>query len=344
MKRAALPVVVLLAAVAGATIVARPRVTPRLSGGVANSVTSFWRDHPEWEALRENRRDATPILLNHARHMDPNAPGMQEHLARLIASPRAQVQRLPDGRLSMSCASCHTPDRAGRSMEPIRFDNHCAACHADDLGRIDVAPGVVASERAPHGSVEAVALRVESRLNEWVLRARFEREDATEPADGSTTRRRRSAAESAPDRVPPFEDESAMRDWIIERRARMLRRVQSSCEKCHAGIVEPNEGYAGAHFTVEPPRIPSVWLPRAVFSHRSHTMLSCTACHAQAMSSVSTQDIMLPGIASCRECHSPRAGAPSDCVMCHVYHERTDSLLGGGELTIPDFIDPHRAR
>ncbi|TVQ61930.1 MAG: hypothetical protein EA379_05830 [Phycisphaerales bacterium] len=345
--RWALIAIGLAAGVAAAWVVARPRVDPPVSGRIVNTVTSFWRDHPEWEVLREGRYDATPILLNHARHMDPDAPGMQAYLADLVKDPRAHVQRLPDGRLSMSCASCHVQDSAGRNMRPIRFDTHCIACHSDDLGSVEIDPR---GERmpVPHGSVAHVVERIDGALALWALRARAESpdaDDAAEPEEDTGRRRRRAGPSEAPraEAVPAFASGAEADAWIAERRDRALRRVETSCAKCHVGIEPVPDASPGEPFRIEPPRIPDRWLTRAVFSHHSHTMLSCVACHIDAPTSVSTRDILLPGIMSCRECHSPSAGAPSSCVLCHTYHDRSLDVQGG-ELTIPEFLRPRGAQ
>ena len=57
---------------------------------------------------------------------------------------------------------------------------------------------------------------------------------------------------------------------------------------------------------------------------------------------------MLPGIDSCRECHTPvmstgATGAPSDCVLCHTYHVKLPSAAQG-RLTIQELREGGKAK
>jgi predicted CXXCH cytochrome family protein len=98
------------------------------------------------------------------------------------------------------------------------------------------------------------------------------------------------------------------------------------------------------------PSAPRRWFASSHFDHAAHRDLSCFNCHANAPTSTDTADLMLPdldssnllhsaaerkaqGIKSCIDCHGPPASsselsAPSNCITCHVYHDRTkeDSL------------------
>jgi predicted CXXCH cytochrome family protein len=61
------------------------------------------------------------------------------------------------------------------------------------------------------------------------------------------------------------------------------------------------------------------------FDHEKHKQEQCTTCHAAETSS-SSADLLLPGIAQCRDCHEGEsartAEVPSGCAMCHSYHTR----------------------
>ena len=62
------------------------------------------------------------------------------------------------------------------------------------------------------------------------------------------------------------------------------------------------------------------------FDHEAHEQEDCTSCHAADTSS-SARDVMLPTLATCRECHQGEAAVeadvPSSCAMCHSYHPPT---------------------
>jgi hypothetical protein len=98
------------------------------------------------------------------------------------------------------------------------------------------------------------------------------------------------------------------------------------------------------------PNSPQHWFAQSHFDHAAHRDLSCFSCHANAWTSSDTSDLLLPNldnnnvpkgstdlnghvIKSCVDCHAPPASsaqlsAPSNCITCHVYHDRTkeDSL------------------
>jgi predicted CXXCH cytochrome family protein len=64
--------------------------------------------------------------------------------------------------------------------------------------------------------------------------------------------------------------------------------------------------------------IPDRWQTKARFDHRPHRNTQCAHCH-EMTASEKAADLKLPGIATCRECHSPKA-APATCATCHQYH------------------------
>lgn len=78
-------------------------------------------------------------------------------------------------------------------------------------------------------------------------------------------------------------------------------------------------------------------------------MVQCANCHPAAVytpteqkrnpkydeARETTKDIMIPGVAICRECHtarSPNLHVRSDCVMCHVYHPSSTPGADQGAL------------
>ena len=318
---------------------ARPPV-PAQGAEVVNSVTSFDRRHPEWAVLREARPDEAAIRLNHARHMDPETPAMQSLLRDLADDPRAYVTMAPGSDLlSLSCASCHQPQPTGRQMRPIRFESHCARCHEDQLIRVPtITPeGAAQGVRVPHGDPERVLEQIDLALATSAAFAdsRFAPPGKDNGASSSRSLRGpQSGSSPSSITVPAFANRKEASHWLEAQREQFLSRAQSQCAYCHTAIT-PAASPSGV-FHVEPPRIPGAWLGRAHFSHQSHEMLGCLQCHTQASTSVATSDVMLPGIASCRECHNPRAGAPSDCTTCHIYHEPTP-YIEGGSLSIEEF-------
>jgi hypothetical protein len=73
---------------------------------------------------------------------------------------------------------------------------------------------------------------------------------------------------------------------------------------------------------VVPVKLPDRYMSKGWFDHAAHDTEKCTRCHA-APTSNKASDVLLPNIASCRECHGGEAAhkeVPSSCAMCHDYH------------------------
>jgi len=82
-----------------------------------------------------------------------------------------------------------------------------------------------------------------------------------------------------------------------------------------------------------------------VFDHRAHRSVNCVDCHAAALTSSATSDVLSPnldtGTKSCVSCHKPdvdsftagvHRGATSDCISCHQFHDRTKERKVFGEF------------
>lgn len=119
--------------------------------------------------------------------------------------------------------------------------------------------------------------------------------------------------------------------------------AEVSCRKCHdiadstSAQTGDQQGIFASALATVPTGIPSSprrWFDSAQFNHDAHRMMSCTDCHADALKSEQTSDVLLPGMTthtasgrSCAECHLPREShlrsAPGACVTCHLFHDRT---------------------
>ena len=67
------------------------------------------------------------------------------------------------------------------------------------------------------------------------------------------------------------------------------------------------------------------WFPKSVFSHQAHMAVTCESCHAQALTSTETSDVLLPGIKTCQTCHNGKPNvegvSENGCFLCHTYHK-----------------------
>jgi hypothetical protein len=86
--------------------------------------------------------------------------------------------------------------------------------------------------------------------------------------------------------------------------------LTAACTLCHV--------YKGT--LPEPVRAAIPVLIRANYVHRPHLQLvGCVKCHSGIEESRKAEDVNLPGVAVCAECH--RAGrSRSDCAECHTFH------------------------
>ncbi|HET7341154.1 MAG TPA: cytochrome c3 family protein, partial [Methylomirabilota bacterium] len=101
------------------------------------------------------------------------------------------------------------------------------------------------------------------------------------------------------------------------------------CEFCHT----LNKS-TGPVPQVVPPAVPTRWLPHARFDHSAHRPLACAECHKAAASS-ETKDVLMPSIATCRECHKPtKNAARSGCVECHRYHDKAQERDADGPFKV----------
>jgi hypothetical protein len=302
-------------------------------------IRSFEVGHPEFAALRAGAKDPGTIQLNHTIHLKP-------------------IRRGPNGPIvQLECGDCHRPagvnqewpyaDRAyvvatnsysadlsdvlpndtlwtpkplnGReNMVPPRFATTCAAYHLFTFDkRFDI--GV------PHDKPEVVHAFLVKEFQEYI---------AAHPAEVRVVRDPTRDLTGKPLLLEVRILTPAQ--WVAERTAdaeELLSR--KTCKQCHLYVTRmdnsrvriPNSivaesGTVGAVPDIAPAKTTTRWLPHAKFDHDAHRSFTCTSCHAKALSSTETSDVLVPGIENCKTCHAPGPGhAESRCFECHTYHD-----------------------
>lgn len=162
---------------------------------------------------------------------------------------------------------------------------------------------------------------------------------AEEEPRGGRLRRRAEEPEAAPERPrgrPGRADEpsgpaepAATAEWVATQLSAAEALVfKQRCTLCHTLAAG-----SGGLPEVAPPAIPARWLPHARFDHGVHRSLGCVECH-RARESKATTDVLLPSIATCRDCHRQPDGARTACVECHRYHDRSRERDLDGPLTV----------
>ena len=99
-----------------------------------------------------------------------------------------------------------------------------------------------------------------------------------------------------------------------------------ACANCHD--VSRQSGDAELPWYVLPVRLTNHFFPHANFTHAAHDteVSDCATCH-EAQTSESAQDLLMPNVAICRDCHGSAIArrndsgqVPSTCIMCHSFH------------------------
>jgi hypothetical protein len=85
-----------------------------------------------------------------------------------------------------------------------------------------------------------------------------------------------------------------------------------ACETCHRLDADGT--------SIQPVRTDLHQLAAASFSHQPHlAQTKCETCHEGVLTSVSGDDALIPKVATCQTCHTPKQ-APANCAECHRYH------------------------
>jgi hypothetical protein len=107
--------------------------------------------------------------------------------------------------------------------------------------------------------------------------------------------------------------------WVAERATEDEALLwRKTCKECHTILAA-----GGAALPkIAPSNITARYMPHANFDHSQHGLVDCSSCHAAALKSQQSSDVLLPGIATCRRCHhAGTEAAESRCFECHTYHD-----------------------
>jgi hypothetical protein len=314
----------------------------------AGGIRSFSDGHPEfghWRRARLTDPAAGAFRFNHKVHMDlpQNYAGVPADRKRLLS---VELERLS----AQQCNYCHQPGADGAAMQPIRYADHCAACHPIDV------PGAAAGARLPHPAAGQGAAVVHGALIDGFLR-QIQREEAappTGPATEPAILRSREEQVASARRQEKLAAERAGRAEKL-----LFDTPNAGCQECHArtAVAGPDGlpvfapprqqvgrwGDAVNHWPAlrlrphQPGPNPDAyadarnrWFPLSRFDHAAHRVFACTDCHRAgdggptADQSTQTSDVLMPTRSNCAQCHNNQPqGARSDCLACHAYHDHT---------------------
>lgn len=282
---------------------------------VAAHIESFTNDHPEFSPQRLNAKDPGTIKFNHSVHLKKELRG-------------------PKGNVTLACSDCHRTDNrepwpwgktddtvaastGTKYMGPVNYYEHCSTCHPLTFDRRF-------SEPVPHKDPAVVHDFLTKKFTAWI--AAHPEELRGTPDDGIRI----------PGRTPAAPPRNAAA-WIAARveESEQLMRVKT-CKECHD--LAPAEHGIPA---ITKANLTSRWLPKGEFDHSAHQMLVCDGCHKDVNKSAKTSDVLLPGIAVCRECHvsGKQDAANGNCAECHVYHDPAARKHLDGKYTLQQITE-----
>ena len=247
-----------------------------------------------WVKQRESVQDKTRLKeqsnlkFNHKVHVDSKG----------VETPSGERRR-------MVCEDCHQLDAAGRHNKPVNMKDHCEECH-----KLSFDPRA-GDFMLPHGSVKQVI---------YVMQGFYQDNPVLKPAitnalaspEGRVVRRPRQRLNMLNDIVsnnPKQRMENALAE-IFER---------TTCVICHE---VSKKDTANPPWRIKPVKLNDDWMPKAVFNHKSHAFKKCVDCH-ESDKSERSQDVLMPGIKICRDCHNDSGSdgkLASPCIECHRFH------------------------
>ena len=312
--------------------------------------------HPPFSSLE---KDPGNIRFNHHLHMmkgipapDPRNQGLQlmtaaDLLANVPLAIASQLHRPGgkpmDGRFDTSapvelhCSSCHqldsgpvslSPqtsgriDTAGAYLSPVRYEQHCQACHPLYYESSH-------TKQLRHG-LSPTEIRQSLAGEFW-----SDRQVSPPNAESKLSPSGRRIPGRNTDRTSPAAEHKNLFESVQQAERYLLEK--KICLKCHQ-YAEPKEGETTQELpNILPANIPRVWLTNGHFNHRTHLAINrieCSTCHAAAYPGLADgpakipdhEVVMIGGQDVCLKCHTPRTEderavpARFDCVECHRYH------------------------
>jgi predicted CXXCH cytochrome family protein len=285
-----------------------------------------WREHPDFRATLVARpalktalftRSALKGARENSGLIYPH--GLHQSASNAVAN-MAQKQGLPTGADgALPCAYCHTEDAGKIRFQAIDMERNCGACHdlafARDGGTV---------RTLPHGKPAQVAGTIRDF---WLGQAVNPR--------GDVVAFPRRVTGGAPDagllRVAGASDARRQAAAAVAR----AFTGRGLCTDCHI-VTDTGAADMTRRYAIAPVSLNDHYLPQGRFPHGQHKSFdgrtgqaACLSCHAGALTSKTSADVLIPGVANCRQCHGapakavlstqPKAGG--SCDTCHAYHD-----------------------
>lgn len=254
---------------------------------------SFATNHPPFGYEQAKLIDPAHIKYNHSRHRQADVVG---------ANQQQQID----------CIQCHKLGADGIFMQRVDFNTDCRRCHSltfdPEVPELEIPHGRPSDVRtfltslAYNYSKIAQGRRIPNDQIEGFVRGRIEEmTKQLQPIINSGF----NPAQALERQIFFVGDSTA-----TQRTTTKSNTTQSfpACVKCHT-IAEVAPGVLPV---VTPTNIADRWLTRGPFTHVPHLHMQCVDCHAAALGSTQTTDILMPSKALCAECHRPLKQKPED--------------------------------
>lgn len=281
----------------------------RLPDAGTGDANDFGRLHPElrpaaivgWNGERAiigrvaagaGAREDNGLKFPHALHV--SATGGAAQMARRLGMGRA-----------LDCSNCHRPEPDGVRYQPVAMERDCASCHSLAFAR---SGGTVRTLR--HGDPAQV---IADLRDYYGFR--------TAPPPPSLAPAARRLPGEAPAVATRIRFEAGAHAPGPEAAIRAVFSRGGACYDCHQVEAPPAGSLA---YRIHPVAFPERYVRHGWFDHRAHAAQSCGSCH-QAARSNAASDLLIPGLATCRNCHGGERtskAVASPCAMCHSYHAR----------------------
>jgi hypothetical protein len=350
-----------------------PRWQRNLSLGFLG-IAALWLG---WDALAGKQRafSAGPLAHSHtlltnncaACHVNRASVGRKVTDAACLACHDGPIHNA-EQISTPACADCHAEHKGSARLASVRSEA-CAGCHADlktktgrttfatnvgsfesahpefaalrnrDPGTIRMSHQVHMAEnlRGPRGAVHLTCSDCHARDQGQMLRIDYAKHCAACHPLIIDPRIPEPVPHDKPRVVADFVAQYALQHPQSPRPAQL---AWKTCDQCHTMTLTNPAALANpaALPEIAPSQIPARWFRHALFDHDVHQMLVCTECHARALTSTVSSDVLIPGIDTCRKCHQGSAdAADSNCSECHNYHDWTKAKKVDGKLTISNF-------
>ena len=287
------------------------------------NVMDFGDQHPEFKAtlasLREGKLQSIKVSLDQKAQLQEQPNLEFSHTAHL---KKEGIKKPGHGNVKLECTDCHQPEPGGKYMVKLNFERQCHDCH-----QLNFEAGDPKFE-LPHGNEQSLQKYLEGYYAARALNGGLN----VISAPTIVRERLRPGKTLTPD------ENFEIREWAIKYAREVSSEVMRFrvCGKCHS-VSQNKADPLQTPWKIKPVTVNSLKLPSAEFDHDKHKTQECKDCH-DAEKSAHSEDVLLKGIASCRECHGDAEAknkVPTTCYDCHNFHTSQSLTMDGKKMSLP---------